>query len=875
MSAKTQDTRCAIERPITNTMKKNKLFLFAFLLAVLASVNSCKKDRAQPEEPIKPPNDQYVWVDASIQLPVGTNYSLSKHELNAVGEAVTINSSGATKVPKMENSVAIYTVTNEAEEPVLMGYSTPNKTEISPAATAKVTLFNLYRIATLPVDAQVEFLEGFGGDQSADSYIEAFVQHWASNPKTLLNKGYINLMKTYHATYNKNNEVTSAGIKSIGMNKLATTGGSRYYYADADTGRLENGYSLGLESPNKFYIRNKGPGSGTAFIYKTKIKKNNSLNHQVLINTFEQGTKSDRNWFIENGTYRPRQSMVPFGGPVDYRLYSFGEMRFNEVSSGPHELPLADDEEEAEYAIRIVNAGVNAWRDKLTADEFAAYVKHVHAALIMDYYLPFMGINMGLDIHDFYALDPEDRVNKLDAAIRDAGLHTQFNEHLAEGRLPALLEMMENYFQSASTEYGLKLHQAVFKAVGKSGSASMVSAAKRAGYLSYYFDGGLFWDAEREKSLFRDYYWDTYGLITLHATAKAGVVRVSPRKANSTAMAPNNQVELTANIESEEFKDLAVTYKWEIIHNYGSFPAGPNQGTNVIETTGNKATYRATPAPARTETVEDKVIVSVLKDGQLVGKDSAIIHIAPSRYRLTPNDLTLSGNADRGANIATLRIVPADAGAVEIGPNPTVDFMVQWKTAGKHGGLRWQGRYATYWTTETEGYDSPTVQYRCDDDQTRNGAEIVEALIFQKPKGAPESEYMLQGVVSVNINILNDPRKKIFYVPISVISWSSQDAIYTHCGAGTIFYMDPVENAESYVARIIEFSPEVIPRVTGTGSSWNASRALNTEGKYEFGYVLAQAGSSPTWIGPPDCAGFISYASARKGLAQVIVTLKP
>ncbi len=124
---------------------------------------------------------------------------------------------------------------------------------------------------------------------------------------------------------------------------------------------------------------------------------------------------------------------------------------------------------------------------------------------------------------------------------------------------------------------------------------------------------------------------------------------------------------------------------------------------------------------------------------------------------------------------------------------------------------------------------------------------------------------------------MNDDRKKIVNVPISVISWGpTYDAIYTHCGAGTIFYIDPVENAESYVARIIEFSPEVIPRVTGRSESWTAaSRTFNAEGKYEFGYVISSAGSSPTWIGPPDCAAFIGYASARKGMAQVIVTLKP
>src|SRR5690606_20892766 len=130
------------------------------------------------EGPGKPTGGDYEWVDASVQLPGGSTYSLEGHELNAVGEAVKVNGDGATKVPKVGNSVAILTVTNSAEEPVLLGYSTPNKTEISPAATAKVTLFTLYRIATLPVEVQVAFLEGFGADGAADPYIEGFMQHW-------------------------------------------------------------------------------------------------------------------------------------------------------------------------------------------------------------------------------------------------------------------------------------------------------------------------------------------------------------------------------------------------------------------------------------------------------------------------------------------------------------------------------------------------------------------------------------------------------------------------------------------------------------------------------------------------------------------------
>lgn len=831
------------------------------VLATLLFAVSCKKDiHDKEDEPLEPVNSNYQWVDATVQVPAGSGYSLQGHELNAVGEIVKVNSNGTTKVPKMTSGVAIFIVTNSNEEPVLLGYSTPQKTEISPEATAKVTLFYLYRIASLPTEAQISFLEGFAEDKAADRYIADFVQHWSANPKTLMNKGYLPLTKAYHAGYSKSNTAVPSARIQTGNNI-----NSRYYYADADTGVLKDGYSLRLEKPNRFYLLNKGPSTATAFIYKTKIKKNNSLNHQTLISSFEKDTRSDKNWFVANGTYLP--TVHPLGWTVDYRRFWFGEVVFAEVSSGPHQLPLADDEEEAQYIIRLVNAGVNVSSEKLTTDEYAAYVKHVCSALIIDYYLPFLGKYMGLDIKDFYAVDPEARVNKMYTAIREAGLYNVIEENLAGGRMPAILEYLENYFQSANTEYGLKLHQAVFKALGKSGSASMVSAAKRGGYLSYYFDGGTFWDAEQEKNLFKDFYWEKNGLISLNATAKAGVVRVSPRKSTVTALAPGNSVELKAEIESEGFAGPDVTYRWRTNGTYGILN---NQ-------TANKITYVANRLNANHEDSYEIIYADVLKNNQLIGTDSATVYVSQSRYQMVPRGVILTGNADNGANIATMRIIPLDANGLDINNDAAYDFRVDWSTEGKFGGLRWQGQYATYWTKEAESYNSGNIQYRCEDDKTPSGSETIKASIYIKPKGSADMYYQFYDYVVGTIDILNDKRKKVFNVPISVISWGpTDDGLYTHCGAGTIFYINPVENAESYAARVIEFSPEVIPRVTGAARSWTpASGTLNAQGKYEFAYILAIAGSSPTWMGPPDCGGFIANAAARKGMAQVIVTLKP
>ncbi|SEK17852.1 hypothetical protein [Parapedobacter koreensis] len=797
-------------------MKTNRVLFFYFLVSILL-VGSCKKDPIDQDDIADPVNKEYVWVDAKISLPGNVNYSLADHELNAVGEVVAIRSDGTTKVPKMTQSVSVYSVTNGSEAPVMLGFSTPNKTEISPEATAKVTLFTLYRIAALPVQAQIKFLEGFDTDGAAQSYISEFVKLWKTDQHILVNKRYVDLLKKYHAAYHK-----AVPTPSLAM-ATSTAAGGRYYFVEAETGELEDGYSLELEDPNKFYMLNKGPRTATAFIYKTQVKRNNAVQPQTLISAFERATKSDKQWFVENGTYIPQQH--PFGFEVDYRKFLLGKTLFAEVKSGPHELPLADDEEMAEYTIRLVNAGVNVQEDLLTDDERAAYSKHMHAALIVDFYLPFMGINLGLDINDFYAMGAEERADKLDAAVREAGVHTLIGGHLSGGRLHELLKTLETYFQSESTGYGLKLHEAVFKAVGRAVPQRLAGAAKRNGYLSYYFDSESFWNTEREERLFMDYYWETYGLITLKATARAGVVRVSPRRANITALAPNNSVALSAVIETEEFHQLEVTYRWRTPGNFGSLSTDGYSGTSQLETKSDNVVYKADYAVGRTTSVVERVYVDVLKDNQVVGTDSAEITIGPSNYRIVPDGITLTGNGDRGPNIANLRIEKRSQEAPAIGNHPDYDFKVVWRTAGKHGGLRWDGRYASYWTTEMEAFNSANAQYRCSDEDVKESVEDVEATIFSKPKGAPESDYELVDIIKGSININNDENKRIIHQPMTYYSGAwAEGNWFTY--PLVIFPVD--EDAKRYSVKFYNFSGTAANPPEGATYTWSAGQSPPT-----------------------------------------------
>ncbi|MFB2119437.1 hypothetical protein [Parapedobacter sp. 2B3] len=850
-------------------MKKTSLLYLAALATGLL-MDGCKKDPVAAEDP-GPVNKEYEWQDATIALPDGTNYSLSGHELNTVGTAVAVNANGATKVPKMVDAVTIHTVTNANGEPVLQGYSTPGKTEISPEATAKVTLFTLYRLAALPMEAQIAFLEGFESDHAADTYISEFAEAWKTEPNLLLSKKYTELIKRYHAAYHKSSETPVMAAKA-----KATDG--RYYFVEGDTGELPNGYTLELEEPNKFHVLNRGPRTATAFIYKTRIKKNNTLAYQELIGEYGTGTKADKQWFVDNGRYLPK--IHPLGYEVDYRQFLFGETVFEETKSGPHELPLADDEEVAEYDIRIVNAGIHVQEDELTGDEYAAYVKHMHAALIVDFYLPFIGINLGLDIDDFYAIEAEERVEKLDAAMRTAEIHALISDALKDGNLDGMLKTFERYFQSESTGYGIDLHEAVFSAVGRAVPGGLANAAKRNGLMSYYFDQELFWNTGQEERLFMDYYWETYGLISLKATARAGVVRISPRIGQVTSVPPNDTVRFRATIESEDFSDLDVTYRWRTAGGYGSIRVDSQSGADQLETDADNVVFKADYAPGRTAPVTQWIFVEVLKDDQLVGKDSAEITIGPSNYQIVPEGITLTGNSDRGPTVANLRIEPKTDNVPSLTGNPDLDIKIMWTTPGKHGGLRWNGQYATYWTTEVETINDATAQYRCSDEDTRESVETIEARIYGRPKGDLTRPYELIDVVRGSVNILNDPKKKIIWANMRLFHgdssqpWSGGNTLYFCVKQdGVTFPQDP--DAVSYSLRFLGMrtiigAPDAHSWKAGDPSPYAPHPDTGVPGHTGTEYsVVYSYGTRNSYNG----AHVDAYSNVAGG-AEIIITLK-
>src|SRR5690606_4738407 len=230
-----------------------------------------------------------------------------------------------------------------------------------------------------------------------------FVEHWKTDPTALATKSYLSIVREYHGSSKNTYRELSAAAKDKVMG-----GEGRYYFVEsADSGKAYAGYTMRIEDGNKFYLVNKGPGRATAFVYKTKRKGNTDSEFTDLLTSYGPDTDADQTWFINSAEYVPERNYLTMA-VRDYRDAGFdGAIKFKETTSGPHELELGDDDVEAQYTIRIIDAGLGVRPSELTRAEYRAYEKHVHASLIIDYYLPFLGTYMGLDIQDFYAMDGE------------------------------------------------------------------------------------------------------------------------------------------------------------------------------------------------------------------------------------------------------------------------------------------------------------------------------------------------------------------------------------------------------------------------------------------------------------------------------------
>ncbi len=833
-------------------MKRESLFLL-FLIGCF-TVTSCQED-PEPADPPGPPlpSGDFETRDIQIDLPAGSSFDFGGSELLSYGEFFPVGGGGKTGAVSTPGSPSVAYLFDASGRLVLAGPISDGTSSLSPQSTANVLL--TYALgASLREEGFVPlFWEQVNSLPEAIAWQERFTELWKSDP-LILEKG------TYAAALREVMEklVPEARVIDIRANAKISD-------ISVDHGDLKSGIQVFDDGLGQFSVNNRYRRRAHGFLYKMSYKDNNGQSHQIL-SAVGPASPSDRD-FAVSPTAAATSVIGVLGSAIEGNQGDVAE-----VKSGPFKLDLEEMESEATYKLHVIGPGrplqmpvTEAERSKHERLTIETFVIDFMFPLIMEIYgwkddLLKQKIDIGSGPIErfigatevFLKAAPEvyETVKSGDYLGASKKAVELLYTGAVEGNLENLSVLAFDVMADVATSAGLKIPASASaeKIVGRGAKIlQVINTAMLAGDFIRISDG-----IESSRNM-EDW--------TIRA--RSTQVTLLPKEATVRS---RGSKEITAEVKNlEEQGDTHPYFVWKTSGKYGYIQDTKGNRGESFDSSDPKVTYYSTTSANLLEQENnwEYVYVEAFLGSQSLGKDTVKLNLRKSVYEIKPNGVTLSGK-EGSANNAKLHIEPTDGSVMDFS-----DKKVVWTTGGQHGKLKGPGGFSTTITS----FGDNSIHYECTDKDTKQATEKVYARIYAK--SAVGDDYFLYEELEATININNEDNIIIKYVSISVVQWGPEEVgVYTNCGAGTIFYIDPEPNAESYTATVIEFGPEVIPRVTGTTRTWSANAATNADGQYEFAYILAAAGSSPTWIGPPDCGKFIAGAAARKGTARVIIRLK-
>lgn len=843
----------------TNDQTMNRKSKFFTIILALMLVFSCQEDTEPTDttDPTNPPAQtrDFEVKDIQITLPQGSSFDFSGTELISFGESFPVGSDGKTKSVSTPGFPYIAFLFDKDENPILAGFITDQSNIISPQSTAIVLLSYAVGLNLREEGFAELFLDQIDELPDAVEWQEKFAELWKSDPLILQKGTYTTQLREVMEKLVPEPEVidirSNAKVSQIAL----------------DEGDVKSGLNLFEDGLGQFSLNNKYRRRAHAFLYKMSYKDLEDKSFEIL-SDINSGTTADKDLAIS-----PTAGATSFTGVLGSEV----EGKSSEVflmKSGPIKLDLLENESEATYKLHVVGPGIShpqpvttAEIAKLTRLEIETFAIDFLFPLIMETFgnkdfLKKKGINIGEgpverfieSTESFLKLTPDvyelvKNGDYLGAARKSLEL---LYSNAFDGAFETLSLVAYDIILDGATVGGFKVPKLTEsnaeKVVGKTAKwLKIINTAMLGGDFIRIGMGIL----------------DSRQFEEWTIKARSAKVSLSPKEATVRSRGSKAIEATIKNLESGG--DTHPFFVWKSSGKYGYIQDAKGNKGESFESSASKITYYSITSAAHLteENNWEYVYVEAFLGSQSIGKDTVKLNLRKSVYEIKPNGITLSGKKGN-ANSATLYLERTDGSAPDFS-----DKKVVWSTDGKYGQLKGNGGFSTSITT----YGINNILYECTDKVTEKASGKVFARVYAKSSAG--GDYFLYEELEATININNEDDVIIKYVPISVISWGPTiTGIYTNCGSGTIFYIDPEPNAESYSATVIEFSPEVIPRVTGTSKSWSATAATNVNGKYEFGYILSGAGSSPTWIGPPECGKFAANAAARKGTARVIIKLK-
>ncbi|SMC41651.1 hypothetical protein [Cellulophaga tyrosinoxydans] len=790
-------------------MKKLKTFTLFIFCAFFINL-SCKKDddsfKEQEEQGEGPNRDE---VEVKINLPEGSGLNVGDTYLYTLGTNADVDAQGKVLAPIFDGSTELAFLFNSKNEPLLAGFISKDKKEISINTTAEVLLY-------YAVPAYIQSSELKDGYLSEINTLSSF---------SLFSEGLKNLFKTDNLMLQKGSykSLLQAQLDLFSETDMSSKTSKNI---SVDSRDERSGLILG-ENDAKIHISNKYKRAAHTFIYK---KSTTNLNGQEnVINAAITGDDKANFEFALKAATRPPNAQdrkVDIHGLV----LACNVIKFDQSTSEPFDLELFDNESAAKYEVAVIGAGKLRKNREMTTTERQKFEELSKKVFIMDYLLP-----ITLDIigrKSEFDNNKEGKEEALYSAVlpyleKNSTVKSLVLENEFQAAIEAFLPVL--YDNGGSFGEIFKLMQDVYAVLSngdpnaydfivtdaqKANSTKVLKIIEETMKLVSY----QCFDAQLE---------DVSNIETWEVIVDQGKVKLTPQTAVVSVLATaekTQEIEATVQIKLETGE--SIEYEWKTTTKFGGVINDLNGKSGSTFTSSFSKVYFLSNIGASQlsdgDNIEEVSVTAFVNgpNGRTeVGKATMQVFVKKSNFIMTPNNSKISGNTTTNMQIQHLNA------NITI-PDANTDYKIVWTTTGNHGQFE-SGK------TSVTTYNTDKLKYVCTDTDTKTGTEQFTAVIYAKSKNSA-GDYKLAGEAGAILNLDNtDPKKMyfslndIFYIEKLVDEECivSSNPIVTIMGARNYlfnsFFVTKIANAKSYTLTVASVKDGDGYEYGGRSWSWN------------------------------------------------------
>lgn len=715
---------CMRENSLTTTnyhdMKKLLALSMAFLSIVL--LDACKKE---PKNQTGGGGGTYTTTDVKVVLPAGSSVDLSKTKIWTMAQMNSVNSNGNAKVPFVTNGCELAFLFDNSDNLLLAGYIYDGNKEISVTSTALFLLYQGLGLNILPDSTRQIFLTKNINNVRLADYYSKIEQAFKTDVLMLEKRSFMTPL----------NEAVSmiTDVKPVDIYA------KQLDIVDNDVRSQIQIEKIDDENVN---IKNTSYRRAHAFVYKTAYKDMSDKVTTLLYN-IDYDDKADKDIKVEKVQYVKNS--------IDMYAQYYSS---NPAITGPIAIPLASNEKEATYKIRVVGPGkpgatlTDAEKTKLDElyEEYLAY----------NILAPFLAEVVG--VRSKYTINEDNLSTYLQKVKTIAQLDPSILQDLKNGNgynfIPGkFFKAMDNAGQSRVNLVNSFLDgfRAQFpnRTLPTSQQITQMEKVLNKGLdLMEYLTG----TTSSKFILAAHDYFNTMEEFTVKA--KDNDVKINPRK--SDVMAFTNHP-LTVEANPSLSNGESIEYEWTTTGAFGVLKDGSQEGTSFTTTTKTINYYgKTTPNENNMEQVVVTAYVKGSNGRTKYGADTATINVKKIKIVMIPDGATLSPK--QGVSSIKLYLRNPD-GTDPIVNNSSVQYRVRWSTSGSYGyftgGVKQQ-------TTSVNN-----ITYIATDDEVTKATETISAVVeFRITQGSGWTPWMHRETINGTVNIENDVKKKIYYVSL-------------------------------------------------------------------------------------------------------------